>query len=343
MAGNNPWLLLLYDLPTRPSRTRVRTWRRLQKLGAVPVRNSVYILPNAPQCREDFEWLREEIAGQQGHADIFAVQAADARADQQITAAFQQARQRDYGALQRAAEKLLRRAQRLRGRPDRRSLARSLRQLHERLDQTNAIDFFRAPGREQATAALARISDLLKKGETPMAPKPAKPPLRREDYQARTWVTRPGPKVDRMASAWLIRRFIDPQAGFAFAAQREELPAALPFDMYGAEFGHQGDGCSFETLVERFQITDLAVQRIAQIVHDSDLKDEKFRSPEAPAVGRMVDGLCDMYADDQDRLERGMALFEALYRSFAANPTSGAVTPRRASGRRRRVARKRAR
>ena len=135
-----------------------------------------------------------------------------------------------------------------------------------------------------------------------------------KDFVKRRWVTRPRPGVDRMASAWLIRRFVDPKATFAFA----DKPSAsdVPFDMYSGEFSHQGTSCTFEVLVQRFGITDAAVLRLAQIVHDLDMKDTRYNTPEAPAVQRMVDGLRQVHADDGALLEQGIQMFEALARSF---------------------------
>jgi len=121
-----------------------------------------------------------------------------------------------------------------------------------------------------------------------------------------------------MSSAWLIRRFIDPHASFAFATDRDKAPkGSLPFDMFGVEFGHRGSNCTFETLCEVFGIADPAVTRVASIVHDLDLKDGRFGAAESETVGALIDGLQLAHADDHELLERGMTLFESLYRSFA--------------------------
>ena len=155
----------------------------------------------------------------------------------------------------------------------------------------------------------------------------AEPSLTIEEYRDRTWVTRPGPKVDRMACAWLIRRFIDPGARFEFTSRPEDVLNAVPFDMFGAGFSHEADACSFETFMRRFGLADPALARLAQIVHDLDLKDERQGAPEAAAVGRMVEGLCQMYADDRERLEHGMTMFESLYRSFVEHPPAQPGSP----------------
>ncbi|HSC28292.1 MAG TPA: chromate resistance protein ChrB domain-containing protein, partial [Vicinamibacterales bacterium] len=153
-------------------------------------------------------------------------------------------------------------------------------------------------------------------------------------YEGRLWVTRPRPGVDRMASAWLIRRFIDAGARFGFVADRDAAPPdSVPFDMFGVEFTHQGELCTFEMLCETFRLNEPALSRIAEIVHDLDLKDGRFGATEAPAMGVIIEGLRLSHADDHDLLAAGMTLFEALYRACKqANLSSG---PRPVAKRRR--------
>src|SRR5262249_36970967 len=140
-------------------------------------------------------------------------------------------------------------------------------------------------------------------------------------YAKRTWITRPRPGVDRMSSAWLIRRFIDPKARFAFAATPPASATTVPFDMCGARFSHTGHGCTYETLVARFGLSTPAVDRIGRIVHDLDLKESKYQAPEAPAIGHLVDGLRLQHADDGALLEHGIGMFEALYLAFGSTAT----------------------
>jgi hypothetical protein len=135
-----------------------------------------------------------------------------------------------------------------------------------------------------------------------------------KDYKHKVWVTRPRPGVDRMASAWLIRRSVDAKAAFAFRAKPRG--SEVPFDMYTGDFGHQGELCTFETLAARFAVRDPAVTQIGQIVHDLDMKEARYNRPEGPAVGRLVEGLRQMYKDDLALLEHGIEMFEALARSF---------------------------
>ena len=328
MKTAHRWLLLAHQLPTRPSNARVKTWRRLQQIGAVPARNSVYVLPNTDQCREDFEWMRSEIVALGGEATVFAADAQNPEGDEDIVATFQRTREGDYRALKRDADKLSTQAGRKRSAsaPGRDAWSRAVRSLRERFAEIERIDFFQATARLEAAEALARLEQSSSRG----ASKPARldaPRLSTRDFHHRRWVTRPRPGVDRMASAWLIRRFIDAKAAFAFVEHPADTD--VPFDMYVGEFSHQGTFCTFETLAQRFNLTDAAVTRIGQIVHDLDMKETRYASPEIPAVGRMVDGLRELYPDDATLLEHGIGMFDALARSFASTEPAARHSSRR--------------
>lgn len=337
--GAPRWLLLVHQLPVRPSNVRVKTWRRLQHLGAVAVKDSVYLLPNTPQAREDFEWLKTEIVAMKGQATVFAADAVEAASREEILAAFHRARQQDYAAIEREARRVLAREGSRRasaGRLDGRRL-RTLDALRQRLAHAQSIDFFGAPGGEEAQSALEELQRRLEPGATPPA-KPEGETLVASTYRERIWVTRPRPGIDRMGSAWLIRRFIDPRARFRFADTPEKAARAVPFDMYGVEFGHQGGECTFETMARRFGVRQPGVKWLGLIVHDLDLKEQRYGLPEAAAVGRMVEGLRQIHGDDHELLEQGITMFEALYRSFQLNsnlpPAPKGIAPRKRSARR---------
>lgn len=313
----NRWLLLMFQLPTRPTAARVRTWRQLQRLGALPVRNSGYALPNSAAAREDFEWLRADILAAGGDAMLFTAVAADPVADEDLRSAFRTARNADFLALQKAAGKLTRVSQR------RRAPTREVQALADRLDHLDAIDFFAADSGPAARAAVRALHQPPKEESVITADETV---LQAADFQRRTWVTRPRPGIDRFASAWLIRKFIDPAARFTFA---DALPTAtggrkhpVPFDMFGAEFGHTGGGCTFETLVKRFAIRAPGITWLARTVHALDLKDEPSTLPDAVALGRLVEGLRQMHPADDLLLERGMEVIEAYYRSRPAEPAA---------------------
>jgi hypothetical protein len=305
----------------------VKTWRRLQQIGAVPARNSVYVLPNTEQCREDFEWMRSEIAALGGEATVFAADAISEGGTEDIVATFRRTRERDYRALKREIDRLLRRTkEKARSASAKGRLAsRTHRTLRDRFQAIERIDFFNAEARDETAASLAVFEQAVVGRRLSAAPAPSA--LGTTSFRGRRWVTRPRPGVDRMASAWLIRRFIDPTATFVFAEAPGEVD--VPFDMYSGEFSHHGDSCTFEVIVDRFGLDSAAVAKIGQVVHDLDMKDTKFGLPEAAAVGRIVEGLRATHADDSMLLEQGIGMFDALAHSFESD--EGAVRPSRAA------------
>jgi hypothetical protein len=323
------WLLFLHQLPSHPSNLRVRTWRRLQRLGALPLKQAVYLLPDSPSAREDFEWLKTEVTGAGGDASVFAADSVDAWSDDAIVEEFRRSRQEAYAALAHDAEQALKRAGGARRRQGTRAPAvgRLLDALRERLTAIEGIDFFGSAGRDRVLSLFEQLenqtagTNSAKGGPTARSGEAA-------SYQDRLWVTRPRPGVDRMASAWLIRRFVDPRARFGFAADRQAVPEhGVPFDMFGVDLSHQGDGCTFETLCAVFGLRHPALSRIAAIVHDLDLKDARFGAPECATVGAMIDGLQLAYQDDDALLAQGMTVFDSLYRSFEQSRRSRGPRP----------------
>jgi hypothetical protein len=320
-AGPRRWLLLVHQLPPHPSNLRVRTWRRLQELGAVAVKQSVYVLPDNPEAREDFEWLKVEIEGAGGEVSVYSAEHLDTTAEASLIEEFRRARQVAYAELAAELQRLHRTGQ---SRSAPASRRRDLIRYRQRFAAIERIDFYGSAGRDRVVSLLAELEGVAP-GDERKRRSQKSDDGNSQDYSGRLWVTRPRPGVDRMASAWLIRRFIDATARFGFLTDVKAAPVdALPFDMFGAGFGHEGDRCTFETLVARFDIDDAAVTRLAAIVHDLDLKDGKFGAPEAATLGATIDGLQLSCPDDQQLLEHGRVMFEALYRSF-----SDAVRPPR--------------
>ncbi len=321
------WLLFVHQLPASPSNLRVRTWRRLQQLGAVPVKQAVYVLPDSPSAREDFEWLKTEVKDAGGDASVFAADSVDTWSDDALVEEFRRARQDAYLALAREIEDVVARLNVTRRKRGTRkpAVGRLVAGFRERLSALVHIDFFGSAGRDRVATLLAQLEERTRVAAKGSPAIEAAGPADRTAYVGRLWVTRPRPGVDRMSSAWLIRRFIDPAARFGFASDRESLPApdAVPFDMFGVAFSHQGEGCTFETLCAVFGIADPAVSRLAEIVHDLDLKDGRFGAADAATVAALIDGLQLATADDDLLLERGITLFESLYLAFAqaARPT----------------------
>lgn len=332
------WLLFVHQLPPKASNLRVRTWRRLQQLGAIPVKQAVYALPDTPNTREDFEWLKTEVKASGGDASVFAAAHVDTWSDDALVEEFRRAGQDAYAALARDIEKVLKRATAARRPRGTRAPAtrRLLDVFRQRLTAIEGVDFFGSAGRDRVTTLLQQLeAHTSGKRETLTGRAGTSTPP--GTYHGRLWVTRPRPGVDRMASAWLIRRFIDDQAQFAFAADQNAVPSdAIPFDMFGVEFSHRGEGCTFETLCTVFQIDEPGVARLAAIVHDLDLKDGRFGAPEATTLGAIIEGLQLAYPDDDALLAQGMTLFDSLYRSFEHSSRSAGpralARPRKRTG-----------
>lgn len=301
-APVSPWLLLVFSLPRRGASLRVAVWRKLQRYGSLPLGNSGYLLPNSPANTEKFEWLATAIRGAHGEASVVEVLSIDNFSSSQLTKRFTDARSRDY----RELLKVLRNA----APGSKKSTAQTAR-LGQRLQEIVSIDFFGSPVREQVEKALAA---LLESKSKPALPDLGK--VSRSAYRGRRWVTRPRPGVDRVMSAWLIRKFIDPRARFVFSTEGEKPAGAVPFDMYEGGFGHRGEDCTFETLTKAFRIRDKRVGEMGQIVHDADLFDEKFGRTEGFGVDEVMKGWARQNLPDQELLHRGMQLAEGLYQSL---------------------------
>ena len=291
-----PWLLLVFSLPSGRASARVEVWRKLQRYGALALRSSGYVLPNRPANQEKLEWLATAIRNYKGQASVVRVQAFDDLSDKRLRQLFTEARVRDY-------EKLLRELKKLLSLSPARRPAGTLSRLRRQFQEIAAIDFFENPLRAQVETALARADE--------PATKPGQ--KAKAQYLNRVWMTRPRPGIDRVSSAWLIRRFIDPRARFVFGDDPGLHPEAVPFDMFAAEgFGHRGEDCSFETLCKEFAIRDGKVKRIAQIIHDADLEDEKFGRVEGQGLDRVLNGWARQDVPDDELLRRGMELIEGL-------------------------------
>ena len=316
------WLLLTYQLPSKPTNIRVRVWRKLQAIGSISLKNSIYVLPNNPDSQEDFEWLRKEIIQAQGEASILLADSLSRTEDKEIIKAFQKLRTKDFTLFIEIAERFEDRVKRTldSGRIKADIFARlekewkAQRIQWERLQK---IDFFGAPNHSNASARIVSIQKALERAknfslrESP----PELLPMSLNELKGRTWVTRKSPRIDRIASAWLIRKYIDSKAKFKFISEPYKPVSRneIRFDMYEGEFTHLGDWCTFETLIHRLGLKDEGLISLAEIIHDIDLKDEKFGRAEAPGVGVVISGLCDLLDDDFRRLKEGIAVFEALH------------------------------
>jgi hypothetical protein len=312
------WLMLMPQIPPKPSYFRVKVWRRLQALGAVAIKNSVYVLPNTDEAREDFEWIRREIVKDGGDATLCEARLIEGLRDEEVQAAFHAARDADYGEIAEAARTLAAELPRGVIPDDRRSQVEvEISRLRRRLTEVSGIDFFGAPGREAAEGLVSGLESRLQSAGAAKKTTARGETLR--DLRGRVWVTRKGLYIDRIASAWLIRRFVDPDARFKFVPAKGYKPAAkeVRFDMFEAEFTHEGDRCTFEVLIAHLGLDDGALVPIAKIVHDIDLKDSKFGLPEAPGIDRLIAGIAMANKDDEGRLAQGSAVFDGLYEYYS--------------------------
>lgn len=299
------WLLLIHQIPTKPDYLRVKIGRRLQQVGSVAIKSTVYALPRRPDCRESFEWIVREIKAEGGEAVLCEATLVAGLADAAVEALFDRARNADYEAIAAEAREMVDAAG-----SDMRPTIAALGRLGRKLDSIRRMDFFDAPSRIVAEEALGRL-------ESHACGTGRDGPSTVAEFHGRVWATRRGVEEDRIASAWLIRRFIDPEAVFRFAGEDDEPRAGeLRFDTYDGDFTHQGDRCTFEVLAAHFAPDDEALSALGEIVHEIDLGDDKFSRPETPGVERLIQGIVRIESEDTRRLDRGALLFEALYRSF---------------------------
>jgi hypothetical protein len=317
VAKEESWLLLMPQIPPKPSYFRVKVWRRLQALGAIAIKNSVYVLPNTDDAREDFEWIRREIVKDGGEATLCEARLIEGLRDAEVQASFRAARDADYGEIATAARALASRLPRGATSDERRlQLEVDIARLRRRLTDVSKIDFFDAPRREATEGLVSGLEGRLRPAGAERKAKAGRE--RRQDLQGRVWVTRKGVHVDRIASAWLIRRFVDPAAHFKFVPAKgyKPGPKEVRFDMFEAEFTHEGDRCTLEVLVARLDLDDRALVPIAEIVHDIDLKDSKFDRPETTGIDRLIAGIAMATDDDEVRLTQGSAVFDGLYEYY---------------------------
>lgn len=310
-------LLLLVGVPPTPSSLRVRVWRRLRSLGAVALKRSAYLLPDTPERYEDFQWLAQEIQREGGEATLIRVQQIENVGRDDVLKMFHEPRDQEYRHLAGRYRKVLQSL-------ERKSTAQSTRVQEELVrlakdhQRIRDIDFFDAPGGAEVRRLEEAITMRTRRPES--ARRDERPSLDLAKLRGRRWVTRPRPHIDRIASAWLIKRFIDPQAEFVFAPPAEFPKDAIPFDAPGVELSHQGEDCTFETLVKRARLRDRRLVRLAEVVHEADLRDGKYPHEEARGIDVAVRALLAALPDDHQVLAQGMSLFEGLY---ATSPRKG--------------------
>jgi hypothetical protein len=301
MKAKLAWILLLYSLPSKSGALRLSLWRQLKRLGAVSLKTSACVLPDKPELHEALQWLAQGVRQQGGDATLVRTDEIEGITDEEIIGLFQQARTADYEGL--LAE--LKGVTKGRGRAAQVPLE-ELEKWSERFKSLRQVDYFDCTAATRVEQALMRLGSSGGGGRCKV--------LKAGDFRKRVWLTRPRPEVDRVGSAWLIRRFIDPEAVFVFAPEAGGHPEALPFDMVGAEFGHHGDDCTFETFLRRFSLGDPGLRALAAIVHDADLADGKHGTREGSGLLAIFRGWAQMGLSDDEILARGFDCFDALYR-----------------------------
>ena len=325
-TSGQEWILLIHLLPPTPTNLRVRIWRKLQKVGAVAIKNSVYVLPAREETHEHFQWLKQEIETAGGEVSVFRAGSVEGATDDEIVDAFRKARDEEFTSISAEFDGLAG-AIREQSRGKHLSAGRlsaheaEIDKLHVELEHIAANDFFEAAGRAAAFSAYERCQKVLRtaKGSSPNAAqsKIRGKALNVASYQGKRWVTRRNLHIDRLASAWLIKQFIDKRPRFYFVAEGETVEGAIPFDMFGAEFTHRAEDCTFETMLKEFGLTESkGLREIAEIVHDIDLKDDKFNRLEATGLNAIIDGLSKVLRDDRKLLQQTGSVFDGLYELF---------------------------
>lgn len=300
-----PWLLLVHHIPPEPAYFRVKVRRRLQQVGAVALKPSVYVLPRTDDAEEDLQWIRRMVEQEGGEATVCEAGLLGGMSDAEVESLFRAQSDAEYDAIVEGA----------RGCTADPSES-DVRKLSRGIERAVARDFFAAPARAKAERAVLRLRETLEARsgtDTPRVQRDAGAAPR-----GATWVTRAGVQVDRIASAWLIRRFIDAGARFRFTASADHRPepGEIRFDMYDGEYTHEGEDCTFEVLARRFAPDDAAVRAIGEVVHDIDCKDAKFGREEAAGLASMIRGIVASHEEDGARLAAGATLFDGLYAAF---------------------------
>jgi hypothetical protein len=295
------WLLLLFSLPTSRNTERVAVWRRLKKVGAVQFKTSTYLLPDEPAQYEQFQWLAQQIRDYGGDSTLVRAQEIEGLTREKVVSVFNAARDQDYATLRKSLQTFIARQRK----SDESAAATELERFTRQFRELRQIDFFdSARGHE--------VAMLLRRAEGPRRSLKLRT-LDAKQYRGKTWLTRPRPEIDRVGSAWLISKFIDPKAKFVFAPSAQSVPDAIPFDMLDAEFSHHGNCCTFETLTKRFSIADKAVTKIGEMIHDADLDDARFQLVECVGIDRVLKGWAKEGLPDDEILRRGFECFDALY------------------------------
>ena len=318
------WVVFSYTVPSKPrSSFRVSVWRRLGRLGALSTTSGVYILPARDECIEALQWLAQETRQAGGEALVMRVDQFEALADSELIERFNQARAREYGEIDTQAAAIERAANARRKGSTAAEMQEVIAKLRRRYVDIARVDYFACPRAGPLSVRLDAI-------EQRLAPRhalnPGAPVATVAEYQGRRWITRPRPHVDRLACAWLIRHFINPQALIRYADRAE--PDEIAFDMPGARFGHEGNRCSFESLLAAFRLAEPALQVMAQIVHEIDLRDGLYAQPGTVGIDSVLSGWLLANYSDAELEAYGVPLFEGLYLTLSTRSPQLPLDPK---------------
>ncbi len=319
------WLLLIHQIPAKPTYFRAKIWRRLQQLGAIPIKQAAYAMPKQEQAYEDLTWIAKEIIDGGGEAILLEARLQEGLDDAQVINLFCEARQRDYQRIAAEADELLAHCRQHSTVPGftTHEYKAGLAKIRKAFAGITAIDFFPVAERSKVEAMLADMETILqhKNNKSPIL---SQAPDDLTNLQGKIWTTRANVYADRMACAWLIQRYIDHAAIFKFVGHAQAAVQAdeICFDMPTGQFSHEGEFCTFEVMARRFGPDDPALQKIAHIIHDIDLKDEAFNLPETDGIHALFDGIVAAEVDDLERIRQiGIVLDSLLifFRNSSSN------------------------
>jgi hypothetical protein len=311
--SRSDWRLLVVSLPTESATARMRIWRALRALGCMALRDGAYLLPGGNGRERSLRELAEECTREGGTAWLMGVQPSSKEDDVAYRRLFD--RSEDYAGLRKAWKDANRSLRTL----DAGELPRLQRRLHRDYEAVRAIDFFPNEATVEAEAAWTELGKRIETLLSPDEPHGTRGAIRRLDrsaYRGRTWATRRRLWIDRVASAWLIRRFIDPDARFRWLAKPSDCPkSALGFDFDGATFTHVGDRVTFQTLLTSFGLEDdAALLRLGTLVHQLDVGGEPVA--EASGLEAVMAGARERIDDDDALLAEMAAVLDSLYAHF---------------------------
>jgi len=317
------WLLFFYSMPSKPVASRMRVWRKLTRAGALPFKGAVYILPDNEENFEYFQWLASEVESLGGEGGFVKVNKVETANNEDIIHLFTEQRERDYHRVEKELEEIERKLAVIKKGgtiPTQKRLLKQFTTIMREFEEIRKIDFFSSRGGEVLKRRMKLMEADVKRTAGPEIKKEQAVIVSRniKDYRGKTWVTRKNPFVDRMASAWLIKRFIDKDAVFRFMEERKMSNLdkdMITFDVRGGEFTHVGDMCTFEMIVKSFGVKDKGLKKVAEIVHELDVKDDRYKSSEANGIEEILVGIRKMSKNDAEALEKGMSVFAMLYES----------------------------